>query len=1213
MPQIRGDELKNIKQTDLRLVGDLEIEEKGLVNAHLSSMNEFYETGISQIITQGYSINSYIINDRDITEEDREIEKIQIQVTFTKVEMDKPTMINYKTGREIPLFPNLAIMSNKTYASNLYIYASITATAYNKNGTTSVREAKLNKFKLCRMPVMVGSNICNTHGFSEVARQAVREDPEDEGGYFIVKGVEWSIDCIENNLFNQIRLFENVGHGKEIFRSEFVSKPGDAYQNQGYFIVKVLTNGQITCTISKANLRLIEIPFYLLFRLMGMSNDREIFDNIVYDYDTPEGGQMVDFLNQAFSVKYKGVSGGKNVYLQNDILKLLVDEIKQEFKYLELGKNPGNYKQVFNKLQNELNDNFFPHIGRDVSVRKTKARFLGLMIRKIFLLRLNLISPTDRDSFISKRIHPAGPSYAKPFKSYFNAVVLQKARVRYYKDFKDNPFTQVDLLSGFKNGVYGTDLERLLAQSITSGTKTQLTVNSQRRIQNRLSSQLLVRKNKLNTLATAREVTTTTSESAKSTTSAKEMRGVHTTAHGFLCNVHSPEGGNVGVNKQLAIYATVTLASSSYALKDTIIADTLFIKMSLVIPIDIEKRKLSAVYVNGDLIGYTENSIRFVSKYKKLRRALTINPYTTIHWDVVQDEVYFWVDSGRLIRPMFIVYNTIDNPEMFDKKTIKSGKFTQSIAITEKNIESLLKKDITMHELMETGVIEYVSAEEQTNVLLCYELDRLKQDKHNPLIRYTHCDTPQAQSGITALTSPFASHNQATRLVYQTNQAKQTCGYFALNWAYRCDKAAFLQYRNESALARTIVNRYVTANGSNCIVGIACQGFNQEDSLVCNRAAIHRGLFDGSKFTYLITKLEQRENFGVPDINTTQDIKSANYSKLDSRGFIREGVIITNGDAIVGKFAKLTRVESTKYLYSDQSLIYKDMEDAIVHKVYAGKDENDEDFCKIVIRIVRPVESGDKFSSRAGQKGICGILMRESDLMRTREGMSPAIIINPHCIPTRMTIGQLIESSVSKLCAITGEYADATCFTKYDLDKHSKRLVELGYHPNGYSQVYDGVSGEIIDVLIFLGPIFYQRLMRFMAETIHVVDKGPTNALTYQPPRGRTTGGGLKIGVMEVWSMTAHGVSRFQMEKFRDDSDGYIQYKCRCGSPGIVNEQLSLVECISCGDSADIANVETSWCSKLVFQELKSIGVGVKQYLKPITYQNKSGRKPTEK
>jgi len=949
----------SINQDDLYMVADAELDDKGLVDHHISSANDLYSNGIPQIITQVFKVEKDIANQRDSTPEDKLIENINVLIKFTDVFINRPTTINYYSGKEEILYPNVALLEDKTYSANLRVNASITATAYYKNGTTKVRTDTIENFKLCRVPVAVRSILCNTYECSRETLMRLHEDPTDPGGYFIINGNEWVVDCIENILFNQIRIFKNEGYSKEVMRVEFVSKPGDTYQNSDYFLVRLLNDNQLTCEIVRNHLKGIQMPFYILFRMLGWSSDKEMFDNILYGYENDISKNMLNFIIDSINAKYS--INGRYIYNQIDAVKLIVDELKNtDFKYLDLDNKPDNYHLAISKIFNILDCNFLPHVGLKPEDRPKKLRYLGLIIRKLFLVKMGNMEATDRDSYKSKRVHAAGMSYAKTFKTYFNASIIQQIKRRLVKDFRAMPFSQVDLAASVKSSVYGADFERSIIQAITSGNKSKITVNKKSRI-NRLSSQLLDRKNQIAIYSTLRQVTTTSAESSKQSERASEMRRVHMSFLGYICCIHSSDGEKVGINKQLAIFASILGATSSEVIKEVLLKDALVMPLDTINTSMIYEQNLRNVYVNGEWIGCTKDSLELVKKYRMARRGFKINPLTTIHWDNTQDEALFWVDMGRVTRPLIIVYNNKRDPEMFPgKEYAKTKQFIQGIGVDKKVIEGLRSKTIDIDYLVKNNLIEYITPEEQENCYVCPFFDRLREEKNNELNEFTHCDIPQSILGLTALTGPYASHNQPPRITFQTSQCRQTCGVFALNWPYRCDKDTFLQYICETPLIKTVASKYIFPNGSNAIVAIMCySGYNQEDSIVVSQGAVDRGLFNGSKFTFYKTELEQREEFGSPDIAKTADIKAGSYDKLKN-GIIEIGTKIVKGDAIIGKLLK-TNKTTDETTTSDRSLLYKENEDAIVHNVIINRNENDEKFCKVAMRKIRPIAIGDKF------------------------------------------------------------------------------------------------------------------------------------------------------------------------------------------------------------------------------------------------------------
>ncbi len=1367
-----------LSDRDTFLVGDAEIDKNGLVDHHISSTNRFYEHGIEQIIVHGFEVKANIFNERQHTPEDKEISDIKIEVKFTKAKVGHPTMQNYYTGQEEPLMPNTALLNEKTYSANVYIDAHITATANMRDPKSApkVREADIVGHPICRMPIMVKSSLCNDRR------------SEGIGGYFIVKGVEWVIDSVESMIFNKIRIYKNEGFNKEVYRCEFISKPGDSYENQGYLKTVWYKDGQITFTVVKNYLKNVELPFYVLFRFLGCTSDKEMFEHILYEYDTKISTNMFNYVREGLNAAYTHMKGCKAIFALQLIVEKIIDELKVDsMKKFDFEKNPDAYQFATGIINQEIDTNLLPHIGKTPSHRFMKMRFLGHIIRKIFLTKLGIIEPSDRDSFMEKRVHAAGPGYAKPFKTSFNAAIVQAIIRKYTKDFRASTFSQVDLKTSFKTAIHKSEFERLLVQSITSGNKAELVLGLQRKITNRLFTQLLVRKNQLATLSSLRQISVATSDTTRQSERAQEMRRVHNTFLGYICLVHSPVGEKVGINKQMAMFASISQASSSIALKSLLEEDKDVVPLKNVKPYDIYANNLSNVFVNGDWVGCTMDADKLVCKYRTFKRHNKINKYTSIHWDNIQDDVYFWTDFGRMLRPLIVVYNNQrdrDSINVIESKSSGSGKtFTQGIGLTSEHIEKLRSKQLTIDNLTDSGLVEYVSPEEQVNYYICPSFEQLSIDRHNELKEYTHLEIPQSTLGMTALSSPISDKDNTYRLIYQTNQVNQTCGLFSPDWPFRCDKDTFLQYRSEVPMVRTVINKYTASNGNNAMVMIACYtANNQEDSTIMSKGASERGLFNGCKMVYYKTELEQNEEFRNPSISDTSDIKAnANYSKLVN-GVPNVGSTISKGDAIIGKLMLIGKNEkSSKFKYIDKSLIYKENENAIVQSVICGRNEDEQEFVKIQLRKIRPVSIGDKFcirenaqiftengwislqdyttdirvltmdaktgkqyyttpfgkymfeydtynvnrtgmcdqkllhfmsyiqscssivtpqhtmfmfnldtgefespsaeelwynigdgkryafvpkdleelkklieanvsfeirlsevgyignvgcievpdthiflyrevyttisnntiydspiwtgnSSKHGNKGIVSIMISDSDAPRTADGIIPAFIINPACIPSRMAIGQMMESMVGTYAAAKGAIVDGTIFNNLDTDTVADELEKLGYNRHGYQRVFSGITGEPIDTPIFMGSTFYQRLQKFVADNVYSVCNAATDAITYQPLSGKSSGGGLRSGEMELWALNSAGVSRFLYEKTHTHSDGYVQYICRCGKPGIYNAQKGIYKCKECGDNADLNAVPTSWSSKLFMQELDAAGVGVRRFLQPFTY-----------
>ena len=961
----------NIYDEELFLIGDSLLDQKGLVSHHLESANNLYKIGLEQIITQGFKVERDIVNKRTTTDEDRQIDWIHVEVNFSNVNLSPPTTLNYQTGKPMVLYPRVALIREKVYSGDLSVSCEIIATAHLKNGSKIERKDILNNFRICKVPIIKGSIMCHTYGKSAEALSKIGEDPSDPGGYFIIQGNEYVAECVENVVMNQPKIFINKSYGNSLIRCEFISKPGDSYQNSDQILVNYFNNDNIIIEIARNELKGIQIPFYLVFRALGWTNDKEIIDNIVYDYENEGNKDILNIIINGMNAKYDKFPNAKNIHGQVDALKAIFNVLPNErYEYLDLKNKPDNYQQVLKDVILKIFDLYcLPHIGKSYVNRHEKLRFIALLIRKTLQCHLGQIPQTDRDSYKIKRVYAAGDNYAKAIKTYFNQTVVMPMRKKMFKSFTDMTFSQVNLIDLIKKSISAEDFERLIVKTINSGNRATMKLKKDN-LTNRLAAQPVGRHNQIHTLSTLRQVSVLSSsvDSAKQSGRAAEMRRVHMSAIGYICCVHStPEGEKVGINKQLSIFTTIAPASNSEVLKNIIKQDNELLLLSNLKYIDIAKNNLARIFVNGDWLGCVKNSFAFATKYRLLRRKLLIHPHTTIYWDNTQNEVLFWVDLGRVTRPLIIVYNNQRDKEIlspaFKQNEIKQNEFIQGIAVTQEDIKLLYQKKKTIDDLVKEQKVEFITPEEQENYYLCPSYAKLKEDKNNPLKEYTHCDIPESILSITALTSPYANHNQTTRLIYQTSQVKQTCGYYALNWPYRMDKETFLQYINEQPLVKTVANKYLFPSGSNVMVALMCAAWNQEDSLVLNKAAVERGAFNGSRFTFYKVELEQKEELGNPDASKTSDLKSANYEKLVN-GVIPKGTIVKTDDVIIGKYMAIQKGKNDKFSYIDRSVVYREHEDAIVHDCIIDRNEEDQIFCKIALRKIRPVNVGDKFCIR---------------------------------------------------------------------------------------------------------------------------------------------------------------------------------------------------------------------------------------------------------
>ena len=961
----------------LYTVADSFLDENGLVQHHIASANNFYTKGVQQIISQGFKIGREMQNLRTTTEEDKSIASISCNVNFTNVTISKPQSINTTTSHENPMMPCVALAYDRIYSGSLTVSFTVEATAtLVGTGQTIKRTETVQDYRIAKIPIIKGSVLCHTAGMPKETLYNLGEAVDDPNGYLITR-YEYGIDCTESIAFNTLKVYNTINYKNALVRADFLSKPGDGQENSDMVILTYYNDGRFTIQVSRNKLMKVEIPFYTLFRALGWTTDKMIFDWIVQDYTDDLNKNIYKILVDAMNVPY-GKTNYRDIMDSVSCLEAIVGMIPDgKYPYLDLKNNKDHMHNAIEDINNTLDKYFLPHIGLTSATRDDKMRFLSRMIRKVLMVHLKYAPATDRDSLSIKRVHAAGENLAKTFKQIWNRCVAITTKKQIGRVFKESPFSQVNLAQIVRNAVNGDNFENTIIQTIMSGNKANININRDT-IVNRLKAQQLYRKNPLNVYATLRQISSTNSESAKQSERAAEMRRMRFDAAGFICMIHSPtEGEHVGINKQMAMFASIAPASSSSTLKQMLQQEAILrMEEDMKDPCEIYRGRYTPVHVNGHLIAYTKEGTELVTKYRKLRRNLEIDAYTTIYWDRIQDEIHFFVDIGRMIRPLTIVYNNKRDPEVrlkdskyaYKPKTEKYAtpsdfeNFYQYVAVTPEDIRLIQAGKKTSFDLLREKKIEFISPEEQENCLIAPSLRILEEAKHNAKIPYTHVDVEQAILGITAMATPAGHHNQGARTVYETAQRKQTCGVYTSNYPMRYDKDTFVSYISENPLILTRANKYTPPDGSNCIMAIACySGQNQEDSIVLSKASEERQLHKGSKFDFMKFILDAKEKIGVPDARRTEGRKDGNYSKLVG-GIVQPGTILENGDILVAKYIELPKGSRTQTdrIYLDKSEKYSETEPAIVQKIVIS-ELSDEPFVKIGIRKIRGTEVGDKF------------------------------------------------------------------------------------------------------------------------------------------------------------------------------------------------------------------------------------------------------------
>jgi DNA-directed RNA polymerase beta subunit len=630
-----------------------------------------------------------------------------------------------------------------------------------------------------------------------------------------------------------------------------------------------------------------------------------------------------------------------------------------------------------------------------------------------------------------------------------------------------------------------------------------------------------------------------------------------------LITHNSPEGQSAGIVLNLSLMTKITNRIPTIIVKEIIER-----AKNLILINDYDgSNDMARVLLNGVLIGVTESVDNLLKELYLFRDIGLLDKSISITYNAIDNDLKIFSDDGRLIRPVFTVSN---------------------------NKLNLTKEDgCDWDQLMEKKIIQFVDNIEVEKSVLAMTFDDLKKYPAD------FCEIhPSMMLGVMASIAPFSSNTQAPRVIFHSSMAKQALGIYASSYNVRSDTISYVMNYPQKPLVSTLPSRMMgfddLPSGINAIVAIACYtGYNQEDSILLNKSSLERGLFTVTSYRTL-THMEKKkgvagvtENICLPPLDIRR--KDCNYGLLNSDGIVKKGVPIKRGDVVIGKVVTKTS-KNAEDENIDCSLIIKGIEEeGYVDRVYSCITSTGFRLVKIIIRKEKIPEIGDKFAGRSAQKGTCGLIIPQEDMPFTKDGIVPDIIINSHCLPSRMTICQLMECVLGKSCLFNGKFGDGTPF-KEDAseiaNKIGETLVQYGFESNGYEQMYSGFSGEPLKTKIFIGPTYYQRLKHMVSDKEHSRSTGHVTTLTRQPLEGRSRDGGLRFGEMERDCMISHGVSRFLKERLFDMSDPYTILVCdECG-----NISSSSTDCFYCS-SDNISKVNFPYSSKLLLQELNSMGI----------------------
>ncbi len=1145
---------------------------KQLVKHQLESYNYFINSQIKDTIDM---FNPICITSEQFYNREHKVNTLETVITFDNLSIHRP-QLHENNGATRLMFPHDARLRNFTYSSNMLVDLNIEYIIKEGEEYKSIRKInkKIPNIHIGKIPVMLKSDICILNQYNHLDSNITGECNMDPGGYFIINGSEKTCIAQERAAENQIYCFNvEKNSTKWTWCVEYKAVPDWKYisPKQLSIMISSKNNGFGNAIYLQIPRLKMPIPLFIIFRAYGIITDRDICEKILLDCECTHLSRML------YSLKASIVDA--NEYLtQESAIKYITSNVM----YTPITNDRENVTKKRQDFAMEvLMNDIFPNAYNE----EQRIYMLGHMTNILLKTSFGWLSPTDRDNYINKRIDLTGILLNNLFRNYFNKLVkdMQKQIVKEINNgsWRSNEdYGNIINLTNIYKIIKSTTIENGIKRALSTGDFGIKQVNN-----NKVGvAQVLNRLTYIASISHLRRVNTPIDKSGKLI----PPRRLHNSSWGFLCPAETPEGASIGIVKNLSYMTHVTTNSYSKPLYE-------YVKLYIKNLKDCSNKELFEhvkVFINGLWIGITETPIDLYNDLKSKKHSGMINIYTSIIFNYAEKEIKICNSAGRLCRPLFVVK---DNDIVLDNDIISKLKN-----------KTIFWDDLLTDVKLGKTVIEYIDSYEQNNSLIAMDLKRLRQDTGTYIYKYTHCEIhPSTIFGILAMCIPFPDHNQSPRNTYQSAMGKQAMGVYVTNYNNRMDKTAYVLSYPMRPLVETRFMNIIQLNeipsGEMVVVAIMTHtGFNQEDSILFNKGSIDRGLFQATIFH--TEKDEDKKLLGDeeircrPDKSKTKGMKFANYNKINDRGVINENTFVEDKDVIISKILpiKENKNDYTKVIkYEDDSKIYKtNDEQTYIDKNLIDKNGDGYNFCKVKVRTLRKPVIGDKFSSRHGQKGTIGNIIPECDMPFTENGVKPDIIINPHAIPSRMTIAQLKETVLGKVLLYLGYFGDGTSFGDFEVKDICKMLQDIGFESNSNEILYNGMTGEQLESNIFIGPVFYQRLKHMVNDKQHSRSIGPMVNLTRQPAEGRSKDGGLRFGEMERDCMISHGASKFTKERVYDASDSFSVHICnKCGLIASYNDKLHIHMCRVCENRTDFKYVEIPYACKLLFQELTTMNI----------------------
>ncbi|MDC1419304.1 DNA-directed RNA polymerase subunit B [Euryarchaeota archaeon] len=1213
-------------------------DKRSLVNHQLASYNDCIPLSDGKASRMEKIVRNIRIGSDDFEVDETEgglikldvLEK-EIVVRVKNIRLGQPT-IREANGAEHPATPMECRLRKLTYFAPVYLDFRIYRDDLPPSPGADLGYMDEKNVHIGNLPIMVRSARCNLHANNidsnrklspdtspEDAEQYVKllrkfgEDPVDPGGYFIINGTERVLISMEDLAPNRVTVERNkkYAHDTEVAKifsqKDGVRKPLNVEKRRdGMLMVKIPSAGTTA------------IPVVLLMRALGMSNDREIFSSIAGPVE---------------AMKYTVA----NLNDVKDNEEYGVENEEEALAWLEKKFAAGQQKEYReSRIQNLLDKELLPHLGAAYEHRQKKAIFLGRIVRQVLEMAINNKDPNDKDHYANKRVRLAGDL----IEDLFRVSLQQLARdLKYQLERHHNRKRELKINSCLRPDVLTSKIMHALATGNWVGGRSGV-------------SQLLDRTTFLSALSHMRRVTSPLVRSQPHF----EARDLHPTQWGRLCPNETPEGQNCGLVKNAAqmidVSEEVAEGDVKELLKETGVNDN-----------PDGWADGSRVHVNGDIFGLHKRPQKLVSQFKRRRRQGKIRHEVSIRHDTENKDVFINTDRGRILRPLLVIDNG-------------------SLTLSKAHLDALRSNELDFNDLVRSGVVEWVDAEEEEDLLIAprpYDLPshspknkrpinpdkvewlnlgehdishaklaaeihlpngktivekfklplnyyqddmdalKRKEKKGNTVLIFTHVEIdPQLILGVCASLIPYPEHNSTPRVTGGTAMVKQSLGLSSANYRLRPDTRAHIMHYPQRSIVGTRAMDSTKFNqrpgGQNLVVAImSYHGYNMQDAIVMNKASVERSMGRSSFMrTYNAENKRfpggQEERIEIPGTGL-DEIKGLkpwdSYSHLERDGLpIPETFLSTakgENPVLVGKTSPPRFLEEAHGAFlqaqerRESSMNVRHGEYGWVDNVFVTESLDSGRLVRITLRSNKIPELGDKFASRHGQKGIIGRLVDQEDMPFTEDGVIPDILINPHAIPSRMTVAHVLEMIGGKVGSMETRRIDGTAFTGEKEESLRSGLLRNGFNHTGRESMVNGETGESYPAEVFVGVIYYQRLHHLVSSKLHARSRGRVQILTRQPTEGRARQGGLRFGEMERDCLISHGASMVIKDRLLGESDGIDLFVCaQSGHIAWYDPRKRTYVSPIHGDGAEVYKIQTSYAFKLLLDEMKSLGVAMR-------------------